>query len=474
MEQPDCAYIYPQAYYDGEWGDLACDHGQICACETVASTETPAPTPTEYWKVYWTSGADRESYVWVSEMSQFEARSSVLVDTTGYAQGVVVSSNTSTVYFTDNVGKSVWRVDDDGYDLVQLVDESAAGGAGEPLGIDLWEHAGTLYWADEGGEVRSSNLDGTDPTTVASTLHSPTDVAVDKGKGELYISDARGVYQVYVGEDAARFGQPSLAEWNGSPGAGVKGIAVDSNERVFYYCMDGAIMTNDLDLPAAASATALYTGVADPRDVVVDSAQDLVFFTSEVGVHYGSRVPGRQNFTTDVLATQTIVLFDVHYVAVHMETAPSPAPTPSPTGVPTAAPSATPSQRPPRSRRAPVPLPAAPVRAPIRGRRPCRCRPSALPTPHPSPLPTSTPSGSRRRSLPLRLRGPTAAPIRRRPPCPSGADLEPTPSPTSQPIPSPTSLPIPSPTSGPSPTPTAIPTPGPTFVPTPLPTSPPT
>ena len=94
-------------------------------------------------------------------------------------------------------------------------------------------------------------------------------------------------------------------------------------------------MTNDLDLPAAASATALYTGVPDPRDVVVDSAQDLVFFTSEVGVHYGSRVPGRQNFTTDVLATQTIVLFDVHYVAVHMETAPTPAPTPSPTGVPT-------------------------------------------------------------------------------------------------------------------------------------------
>ena len=84
----------------------------------------------------------------------------MLVDATGYANGVVAAANRTTVYFTSDEGatSAIMKIDRDGNDLVELF--SYAGG--KPMGIDYNLHLGLIVWADsELDSINSVDLHGT-------------------------------------------------------------------------------------------------------------------------------------------------------------------------------------------------------------------------------------------------------------------------------------------------------------------------
>ena len=53
----------------------------------------------------------------------------------------------------------------------------------EPLSAD------SLYWAEQSGDIRSANLNGTNEKVVVSGLVVPTSLAIDGGAGKIYWTD---------------------------------------------------------------------------------------------------------------------------------------------------------------------------------------------------------------------------------------------------------------------------------------------
>ena len=69
-----------------------------------AAVGPPSAAPTSHytdWIIYFTDGAEGESYVWFMESFESGIFASVLVDTTGFASGVAVATNDTSVFFTD-------------------------------------------------------------------------------------------------------------------------------------------------------------------------------------------------------------------------------------------------------------------------------------------------------------------------------------------------------------------------------------
>ena len=72
---------YPGALYD--------------AASSQPQAATTAPTAAEDWTALWTEGTADSSYVWVMESADEGVLATVLIDTTGDAQGVVMGQNES-------------------------------------------------------------------------------------------------------------------------------------------------------------------------------------------------------------------------------------------------------------------------------------------------------------------------------------------------------------------------------------------
>jgi hypothetical protein len=161
------------------------DESQNVASVDAEHTLAPTGQPTNHfedWTIYFTDGMTGESYVWWMESGHKGVYASVLVDTTGHATGLALGSNDTTVYFADVLG-SIWRVSNDGFDLLELVSYDGA-----PSGMDMHEAHDKLYWADTNGYVYSSKMDGTDAEVIISSVAQPFDVKVWGVREHLFIS----------------------------------------------------------------------------------------------------------------------------------------------------------------------------------------------------------------------------------------------------------------------------------------------
>ena len=105
---------------------------------------------------------------------------SVLVDTTGQAQGVALHSNDTTVSFVSEAG-AVYKADVSGFDVIELLDyceDDSLGTDGTTAcagrGLDYWDYSNKLYFVDANlGYLMSSSYDGTDASVMVSGIDSP-------------------------------------------------------------------------------------------------------------------------------------------------------------------------------------------------------------------------------------------------------------------------------------------------------------
>ena len=94
------------------------------------------------WTVYFTDGVKTESYVWFIEQDDTTA-AKVLVDTTGFATGIAVAENGTTIYFGDEQG-SLWSVTPS---RIRADGRRTAGGTGGDR--TTWRNDERLYFADK-------------------------------------------------------------------------------------------------------------------------------------------------------------------------------------------------------------------------------------------------------------------------------------------------------------------------------------
>ena len=408
-----------------ETGDVAVD-----SMESVALA-TAAPTETKYWELFWTDGSIGgnvdDSYVWWTNEQLEGVRATILVDTFGYAKGVDIDSNATTVYFT--VDGCVARVHTDGYELKEILcysnDDDAAGSVGMQ-GLALYEFDNKMYWVDSNtNTLYGANLeDAGEYWVVSDGFYQPVDVAVDERAAAIYVTDGHGMYKM----DQDGSDRTLILSENDKGLSGFKGVDIDAMARTIYFSADDTVYYADIFDPST-TYTKVYEGLTDPMGVAVDGTEELLFFIDTTGIYRGDLTGAQERVYVAEVA-------DARFCAILAESAPTPAPTPLPSSAPTDAPIPQPT----------VPPTSAPTSKPTREPTPLpTSAPSEAPTPAPVPVPTSVPTSK-----------PTALP-----------SMHPTFLPTAYPTPSPTALP----SSAPSSKPTDVPVPVPTAVPTSLPTT---
>ena len=428
---------------------------------TTARTVAPTPLPTpgeselleETWTVYFTDGKATESYVWY--IGQEDKEATVLVDTTGWATGIAVSANGTTIYFGDEMG-SVWSVAPTGYELIQLA--TADDMAWSPGGLAYNDYSWRLYFVDTiNGGVWACAADGTDmhmliaPPDDASMF--PFDVALDTALEALLVSRP-GAHEVhkYHADTGGDLGA-LFSDLESEP----LGLAFDGAVRKLYWAAGDAILASSLSPTPGDGVETIYGDLVGATSVAV-SGDDLFFVLNAnlTGAVYFGDLSG----AAAPVKLSKGQLLDARFVTAARQhpfwptAPPTPGPTPRPTLAPMPGPTPAPSPYPsyvpsPYPSYAPTPAPSAvPTAGPTRA-------PAPVPTPGPTFVPTSTPT-----------RVPVAVPTPGPTPVPTGTPTRvPAPVPTPGPTPAPTRAPSPYPSYAPTPVPSAVPTTGPTPVP---------
>lgn len=450
------------------------------ACECAAATDserqlaaeeiyalTAAPTVAEEWTALWTEGTSSLSYVWVMQ-NEFEGiQATVLVDTTGKAQGVVMGANETYVYFVEDSG-AVWKVDIDGRNPVELIDYCTADSC-SGLGLDSWEYTEKLYFVDSSmGTLMSCNMyTGDDEVTLVTNIEDAYAVAVDKKAGKVYLTASGAIYYTDYSTVGATYSE--MSTYFAPSTYDIIGLSVDSEDREVYWTGNDAVYKAAIDFD---SPTTLYSDVKDANSVSVDWQQDLLFYTDKYGINIGnldgtmdSRVAAYLYNTTfvyikyEVMPTPAPTSIPTSKPTEHPTSVPIPAPTATPTSIPTSEPTGVPAPAPTAT---PTSIPTSEptgVPAPV---------PTSVPTSKPTTTPTGYPTGV---PVPLPTSTPTSKPTEMPVPAPTSV---PSPEPTSWPTPEPTSEPSSAPTGYPSMAPVPLPTPSPTALPSSLPSSAPT
>lgn len=412
---------------------------------------TEAPTVAEEWTALWTEGTSDLSYVWVMENTDEGVLATVLVDTTGKAQGVIMGANETYVYFVEDSG-AVWKVDIDGRNPIEMIDyctlDSCSG-----LGLDSWDYTEKLYYVDSAmGELMSCNMfTGEDSTTLVTAVEDVYAVGVDKKAGKIYLTASGGIYYTDYSTVGASYSE--MDTYFAPSTYDIVGLSVDSEDRNIYWTGNDAVYRAAIEFD---SPTEIYSGHADANSVSVDWQQDLVFFTDKYGVNIGN-LDGTQE------SRVAAYLYNTTFVYIKYEVTPTAAPTPVPTSKPSAAPTSKPTP-------APIPVPTSIPTS----------KPTDAPVPQPTGAPTPTPTSSPSRApSPAPSQLPVPQPTKAPSPAPSAAPVPrptstPTSHPTHQPVPQPTSVPSPAPVPSPTSVPTPAPVPSPTAVPTPVPVPQPT
>ena len=343
--------------------------GGVGGAEMTAAVATAAPTLTEYWTVLWTEGTSELSYVWVMDHQDAGISAYVLVDTTGKAQGVTLSSNDTTVNFVAENG-AVYKADISGFDVTEILDYCDSSNIGTDgssdcagMGLDYWDYTGQLYFVDANlGYLMACDYDGGSAEILVKGIPDPYGVAVDKKTGLVIFTGEGAIYATHYESTELTITEVTTFL---SPSYYVTGVAVDSENGYVYWTGDDKVYR---DTVSNTQIETVYGNVPGAKSVSVDWEQDLLFYTDDYGVHLG-------NLDGSSDAETIAYLYNTTFVYIHYETTPTPAPTSLPTSSPTFAPSDKPSQ-------APTGLPSTQP----------SFAPTSYPTPSPTGLPTSEPT----------------------------------------------------------------------------------
>lgn len=345
--------------------DCHCDDDLLLPPTAVAALHhgpTLAPTLPENWVILWTEGQSDLSYVWIMDHESAEVQASVLVDTTGKAQGVTMCRNQTTVMFVDETG-SIYKVGIDGNDLKEVVDYCDEYNATECQGYGLanWDHSEMLYWVDAKlGALLGCSYDGSTLETLVSGLTDPYGVSLDRKSGTVYFTAAGVLYRTgHNSFDLTLSDIDTFADLSYS----ITNVGIDSELRWVYWTGSSSVFRTSIT-PVLTTVETIYDGYEGANSVSVDWASNLLFFTDNDGVHVG-------NIDGSAEPTMLAYLFNTTFVYVRHEATPTPAPTPIPSALPTSLPSSTPT--------------AVPTAVPS-------TIPTSVPTTQPSPAPTSAPS----------------------------------------------------------------------------------
>ena len=414
----------------------------------LAGSPSSAPTSVDYWEVFFTDGKidddteEGDSYVWYMTSETAGITATVLVDTTGRAEGVAIDKNLTTVFFTD-AGGAVYKVDRDGEEARELLSYTGA-----PRGLEYYEDGEQLFWVDgETESVYSCDINGENFETLVTGQVDPVGISIDTRNNHMYWSTGceetnyeEGCHQIMkatlTGDDAVVFLSASGTDYQPND----LDISIDSRE-IYFAGTTGIYSISLID----SSVTTIHSDIEQPYGISVDYGQDRLFYTHAKGV----TVSG-----TNAGSDQTLIAFiyDTHFIVSAAEVSPTASPSQVPSPVPSPAPSQAPSG-------VPIPAPSA-LPTPVPSQKPSPA-PSQAPSEVPSPVPSQRPSGI---PIPDPTPMPTPVPSQR----PTGIPIpDPTPMPTPVPSQRPTGIPIPAP----SPMPTPVPSQQPSGIPIPAPTS---
>ncbi|KAJ8607164.1 hypothetical protein CTAYLR_007331 [Chrysophaeum taylorii] len=352
---------------------------------------TPAPTAEEDWLILWTEGLSDLSYVWSMDHHHAAVQASVLVDTSGDAEGVALLDN-ETLAFVDGKGL-LFKVDLLGTHYEEIVDYCAhlrddddddddednnSSCAGR--GLAYWDH--TFYFVDEVLGILAS-FDGELLTTLVTGLDAPYGVAIDKRKGRLYFTSGGNIYS--TPRDARDLTPSDVDLFFAASTYGVTNVALDSQNRFVYWTGDDAIFRAPIFDPTTNVQT-VYENVEGANSVAVDWQQNKLFYTCDDGVFSGDL-----DGTTD--PTPLVYLYNATFVFALYRVAPTPAPTQLPTAKPTLVPTWLPTSIPSRAPSAPPT--ASPSSLPTNLPTPTpSAAPAPAPTENPTPTPTTLPSAA--------------------------------------------------------------------------------
>ena len=184
------------------------------------SNPTGLAVDAAHGKVFWAEGSNVRS----CNLDGTQVTNVISGTSSNIPSSVALDPGTQRVYWTDNGTDTVNRADYSGANPAVL--STALDPTSNPRGLAIDVTHGRLFWA-EGASIRSSGLDGSQPTTpvpgVAGTT-VPDAIAVDAARRLLYWTD-NGTDSVHVAPYAGT--SPRVLFQNPDKFSNPQGIAVD-------------------------------------------------------------------------------------------------------------------------------------------------------------------------------------------------------------------------------------------------------
>ncbi len=216
-----------------------------------------------------------------------------------------VDEATGKVYWVQDRGVHIQRMNLDGTDGELLVDEFAEDVAADTAG-------GRIYWTAFPDSIRRAELDGTNIQTLLSGRAGPSNIELDVARGRMYWTepdlgqilraslDGSSVELVYEGGEPLNLklfpsdGEPYWSDprrgifrsdLDGGAVVGVvtgiepDGFTVDLNSRDVFWTSGGTVFRRSL---SGGLIEQVLTGLSDPGGMDVDSATGLLYWGDRI------------------------------------------------------------------------------------------------------------------------------------------------------------------------------------------------
>ncbi len=141
----------------------------------------------------------------------------------------------------------------------------------EPLSAD------SLYWAEESGDIRTANLNGTNEKVVLTQIYAPTSIAIDGSAGKIYWTNSEtGIWRA----DLNGSHEQALVQTNFQ--FNPYGLALDIPANKMYWTNgnSGQIIRANLN---GSDPQIVLSGLEDPTAIALDVADGKMYWSSQFG-----------------------------------------------------------------------------------------------------------------------------------------------------------------------------------------------
>ena len=216
---------------------------------------------TENGKLYWAEKTGNRSGR--IRRANLDGSNVQLVKTlTSVPHGIALDSVNSTIYLTNAYGK-VQRLNVDGSNF----QSNLITGLNAPNDIVVDSTGSKIYWIEQtnerSGHIRQANLDGSNVQLVKALTSLPIGIALDPSRHKIYVTNAYGKVQS-LSTNGSDF-QPNLITGLDTP----KDVAVDVADSLLYWTEEGNIRRAALN---GADIQDVATGLGSPGSIVLGTA----------------------------------------------------------------------------------------------------------------------------------------------------------------------------------------------------------